>query len=61
MSMTSVGDTLLVTFDFPEDKLEQHLQNDIWIRVRSEGMELRLPAEVQAVVVDLSLIHILQM
>ena len=30
MSMTSVGDTLLVTFDFPEDKLEQHLQNDIW-------------------------------
>lgn len=44
MSMTSVGDTLLVTFDFPEDKLEQHLQNDIWIRVRSEGMELRLPA-----------------
>lgn len=52
MSMTSVGDTLLVTFDFPEDKLEQHLQNDIWIRVRSEGMELRLPAEVQAVVVD---------
>ena len=24
MSMTSVGDTLLVTFDFPEDKLEQH-------------------------------------
>ena len=37
MSMTSVGDTLLVTFDFPEDKLEQHLQNDIWIRVRSEG------------------------
>ena len=38
--------------DFPEDKLEQHLQNDIWIRVRSEGMELRLPAEVQAVVVD---------
>lgn len=41
-----------VTFDFPEDKLEQHLQNDIWIRVRSEGMELRLPAEVQAVVVD---------
>ena len=52
MSMTSVGDTLFVTFDFPEDKLEQHLQNDIWIRVRSEGMELRLPAEVQAVVVD---------
>ena len=52
MSMTSVGDTLLVTFDFPEDKLVQHLQNDIWIRVRSEGMELRLPAEVQAVVVD---------
>lgn len=52
MSMTSVGDTLLVTFDFPEDKLEQYLQNDIWIRVRSEGMELRLPAEVQAVVVD---------
>ena len=34
------------------DSLEQHLQNDIWIRVRSEGMELRLPAEVQAVVVD---------
>lgn len=37
MSMTSVGDTLLVTFDFPEDKLEQHLQNDIWIRVVQKG------------------------
>ena len=35
MSMTSVGDTLFVTFDFPEDKLEQHLQNDIWIRAES--------------------------
>ena len=28
MSMTSVGDTLLVTFGFPEDKLEQHLHLD---------------------------------
>lgn len=52
MSMASVGDTLLVTFDFPKDKLEQHLQNIILIKVRSEGMSLKLPASVQTVLVD---------
>ena len=52
MSMTSVGDTLLVTFDIPNDKLEKRFQNDTWIKVRSEGMGLQLPADVQAVVVD---------
>ena len=52
MSMTSVGDTLIVTFDFPEDKLERHLQDDTWIGVRSEEMSLKLPASTQTVVVD---------
>ena len=50
--MTSVGDTLLVTFDFPEDKLEQHLQNDILDKGSFRRDGIAVAAEVQAVVVD---------
>ena len=43
MSMTSVGDTLLVTFDFPEDKLEQHLTSGCGRCGRYGSQFLRTP------------------
>lgn len=52
MKMASVGDTLLVTFDVPNEKIEGLLRNRLWIEARSEEMALKLPASVQTVIVD---------
>ncbi len=53
MTMTSVGDTLLISFQFPNDKLEKRFHNDRLLRLRSTEMALNLPASVQTVRVDL--------
>lgn len=52
MSITSVGDTLSIAFNFPEDKLEERFREENWIKLRSAGMALELPAGVQSVLVD---------
>lgn len=54
MSITTAGDTLLVVFSIPDEKLEPRFRNSTWIKLRSEGgMALRLPTGVQEVLVDM--------
>lgn len=52
MNMQSVGDTLQVTFDFSNDKLEKKFQDLKWVSIRFAEMRLNLPASVQQVLVE---------
>lgn len=47
MTMNSVGDTLRIVFDFPNDKLEQKYQDLYWLNLCSEEMNIALPDHVQ--------------
>ena len=47
MTMNSVGDTLRIVFDFPNDKLEKKYQDLYWLNLRSEEMTIALPNHVQ--------------
>ncbi len=53
MSVVSVGDTALITFDIPVEKLEKRFRDTHWLKVKSERMQLSVPADVQAVWVDI--------
>ena len=47
MTMNSVGDTLRIVFDFPNDKLEKKYHDLYWLYLRSEEMTIALPDHVQ--------------
>lgn len=47
MTMNSVGDTLRIVFDFPNDKLEKKYQDLYWLNLRSEEMIIALLDHVQ--------------
>lgn len=47
MTMNSVGDTLRIVFDFPNDKLEKKYHDLYWLNLRSEEMTIALPDHVQ--------------
>lgn len=53
LSIQTVGDTLRIAFDFPEEKLDEKYRNQSWLKVRSSAMILALPAGVQQVVSDI--------
>lgn len=53
LSIQSVGDTLRIAFDFPQDKLDEKYRNLNWLRVRSSAMTLALPSGVQLVVAEI--------
>lgn len=53
VSITAVGDTACITFDFPTEKLESRFQNVSWLLIKSERMGLKIPASVQTVVVNM--------
>lgn len=52
ISVTSVGDTLSIAFDFPEEKVDKRFRDEAWIKLSSYRMALRLPVGVQEVLVD---------
>lgn len=51
MNLQSVGDTLRVTFNFSNEKLEKEFQDKEWLNIRFAEMSLNLPANVQQVLV----------
>lgn len=53
MSVTSVGDTAFVVFGIPADKVEKRFQDTNFLKIKSERMQLSIPADVQAVWVDI--------
>lgn len=51
MNLQSVGDTLRITFNFSNEKLEKKFQNKEWLNIRFAEMRLNLPVNVQQVLV----------
>lgn len=49
LSMSSVGDTLLISFDFSR---KADLRSFAFVEIKSEQMELKIPSAVQTVLVD---------
>ena len=54
MTMNSVGDTLRIVFDFPNDKLEKEYQDLYWLNLRSAEMNIALPDHVQCLQTSLA-------
>lgn len=54
MTMNSVGDTLHIVFDFPNDKLEKEYQDLYWLNLRSAEMNIALPDHVQCLQTSLA-------
>lgn len=52
VSITSVGDTALITFDIPKEKVAERFQDVRWLEIKSEGMRLNISATVQAILVN---------
>lgn len=54
MTMNASGDTLHIVFNFAKEKLEEKFRDMSWLNVRSKGMVLTLPADVQRVTSNLT-------
>lgn len=52
VSVSSVGDTALISFNFEKEKLEKRFQDSQYLRIKSEEMRLNLPTDVQTIWVD---------
>lgn len=52
VSVSAVGDTALISFDFGDEKLEKRFQDSQYLRVKSEEMRLNLPEDVRTVWTD---------
>ncbi|ADV43123.1 hypothetical protein [Bacteroides helcogenes] len=49
MTMKLAGDTLRVTFAFPDEKLEERYHQETNLQIRSSGMSLSLPESIKQV------------
>lgn len=52
VSVSAVGDTALISFDFGDGKLEKRFQDSQYLRVKSEEMRLNLPEDVRTIRMD---------
>ena len=52
LTVASVGDTAVVTFDFPTEKLEERFRKKNWVKIESERMRMSIPADVHTVLLS---------
>lgn len=52
LTVASAGDTAVVTFDFPVEKLEERFQKKNWVKIESERMRMSIPADVHTVLLS---------
>lgn len=52
LTVASAGDTAVVTFDFPTEKLEERFREKNWVKIESERMQMAIPADVHTVLLS---------